>query len=66
MIIDKQEKEQPRYYSTMYLEGYSPAEILMAKRRSMYEDYKEDISTKDMYVSLLDSIMKAGINERTK
>ena len=35
------EKNLPEYYDTMYLDGYTPEEILMAHRKMMYENLKE-------------------------
>jgi len=32
----------PDYYDTMYLDGFTPEEILMALRKQMYEDYLKD------------------------
>lgn len=34
-------KSVPDYYSTMYKDGYSPNEILMAKRKTMLKDYMD-------------------------
>lgn len=31
----------PKYYSTMYMDGFSPSEILEAKRREMIEEIEE-------------------------
>lgn len=30
----------PEYYDTMYLDGYTPYEILHATRKKMYKDYQ--------------------------
>ena len=34
-LIDQYHRTVPEYYSTMYMDGYSPEEILFAARRSM-------------------------------
>jgi len=34
-------KRIPEYYDTMYLEGYTPYEILYATRKKMYREYME-------------------------
>ena len=31
----------PEYYDTMYLDGYTPYEILHATRKKMYSEYQE-------------------------
>ena len=31
----------PEYYDTMYLDGYTPYEILYATRKKMYREYLE-------------------------
>ena len=40
-IIVGKEKHIPEYYPTMYLDGYSPMEILQAAHRKMYADYRK-------------------------
>lgn len=35
-ITDQLNKQIPEYYSSMYLDGYNPNEILYAKRRQMF------------------------------
>lgn len=34
-------KRIPEYYDTMYLDGYTPYEILYATRKKMYREYQE-------------------------
>ena len=31
----------PEYYDTMYLDGYTPYEILYATRKKMFREYQE-------------------------
>ena len=40
-IIVGKEKHIPEYYPTMYLDGYSPMEILQAAHRKIYADYRK-------------------------
>ena len=40
MLIDSDHKNLPDYYASMYLDGYTPAQILEAKRRSMAKEYR--------------------------
>ena len=32
------QRELPEYYDTMYLDGYTPEEILQAQRNTMYKE----------------------------
>ena len=34
-------KRIPEYYDTMYMDGYTPYEILYATRKKMYREYQE-------------------------
>ena len=34
-------RKVPRYYDTMYLDGFTPEEILFAKSRDMQESYEQ-------------------------
>ena len=40
MLIDEYYKNLPEYYDTMYMDGYTPEQIMEAHRRSMVEKYK--------------------------
>jgi len=40
-IYDRIMNKIPDYYPAMYQDGFSPEEILMAKRRQMYQDIEE-------------------------
>ena len=40
-LYDEATKRIPDYYSTMYQDGFTPEEILMAKRRQMHQDIEE-------------------------
>ena len=42
MFYEKMNREVPEYYPTMYLDGYTPEEILCARRKSMLKKQKED------------------------
>lgn len=43
-LYEKSNLQIPEYYDTMYLDGFTPEEILMAKRKQMDEafDDKDD------------------------
>ncbi len=34
-------RDVPEYYDWMYLDGYTPEQIMYAKRKQMYRDYIE-------------------------
>ena len=40
-LKDYNMRKIPKYYSTMYMDGFSPSEILEAKRREMIEEIEE-------------------------
>ena len=40
-LYDETMKKIPDYYSTMHQDGFTPEEILMAKRRQMHQDFEE-------------------------
>ena len=40
MLIDEYHKSLPDYYDTMYLDGYTPEQIMEAKHRSMAKEYR--------------------------
>ena len=42
MLIDEYHKNLPDYYDTMYLDGYTPVQIMEAKHRSMRKKYLAD------------------------
>lgn len=39
MLIDEYFKNLPDYYDTMYLDGYTPEQIMEAQHRSMRKKY---------------------------
>ena len=41
MLIDECFKNLPDYYDTMYLDGYTPEQILEAQHRSMGKKYRQ-------------------------
>ena len=41
-LYEKMNRDVPEYYPTMYLDGYTPEEILRARRKSMLKKQKED------------------------
>ncbi len=41
-LIDEYFKNVPEYYDTMYADGFTPEQILYAKRRQMNEALEED------------------------
>lgn len=41
IIVDSTMSHVPEYYPYMYLDGYSPMEILQAAHRKIYADYQK-------------------------
>jgi hypothetical protein len=41
-LYEKSNLRIPEYYDTMYLDGFTPEEILMAKRKQMNEAFYND------------------------
>lgn len=42
MLIDEYYKKLPEYYDTMYMDGYTPEQIMEAHHRSMVKKYYAD------------------------
>ena len=40
-IYDKHNQNIPEYYNTMYMDGYSPEQILHAARRKMIQNFED-------------------------
>ena len=40
-IYDKYNESIPEYYNTMYMDGYSPEQILQAARRKMIQNFED-------------------------
>ena len=40
MLINQFHKNLPEYYDSMYLDGYTPEQIMEAKHRSMRKEYQ--------------------------
>ena len=40
-LADYYNRNIPEYYDTMYLDGYTPYEILYATRKKMHREYQE-------------------------
>lgn len=36
------DRKTPDYYPTMYLDGYSPTQIIVAKHRQMFQEHAND------------------------
>ena len=53
MIIQKQQDymKMPEYYPTMYLDGFTPEEILMAKRYQMLKEQRETAMPTDIHIT---------------
>lgn len=40
-ILEQYDRQIPEYYNTMYLDGYTPAQILRAAKRGLYQQHME-------------------------
>ena len=40
-LVEKKDGQIPDYYPTMYMDGYTPAQILHSAKRGIYQKYKE-------------------------
>lgn len=41
IIVDSKMSHIPEYYPYMYLDGYTPTEIMIAAHRKIYADYQK-------------------------
>lgn len=37
-LLEQNNQKIPEYYDTMYMDGFTPEEILMARRRAMFQE----------------------------
>ena len=49
-LFDYTQRKTPEYYPGMYLDGYSPDQILAAKHRQMFQE-QEDGETVNVMIS---------------
>ena len=40
-MFEEYDRKIPDYYPTMYMDGYTPAQILHSAKRGIYQKYKE-------------------------
>ena len=45
-LSDYYNRQIPEYYDTMYLDGYTPDQIMTAFRKKMYRDYEAQQAAK--------------------
>ena len=48
--------ELPSYYSTMYLDGYTPAQILEARHKSMYDGLSQEADTEGYEIHITSEV----------
>lgn len=48
--------ELPSYYSTMYLDGYTPLQILEARHQSMYEELTQGTDTEGYKIHITSEV----------
>ena len=44
-LLEWYNRQIPEYYDTMYLDGYTPEQIMDAKHKQMYQDFIERKNT---------------------
>ena len=60
-LMEQFDKQIPDYYPTMYLDGYTPAQILHSAKRGMYQKHmerKQQRTTETDVRSALEAAMK--------
>ena len=60
-LMEQFDKQIPDYYPTMYLDGYTPAQILHSAKRGMYQKHigRKQLRTTEQDVrSVLEAAMK--------
>lgn len=50
-MLDKLYENLPEYYPSMYLDGFTPEQILMAKRKSMLKNRQESEDTTEIVIT---------------
>ena len=50
-LIDEYSKNVPEYYDTMYADGFTPEQILYAKRRQMNEALEDDADDDEITIT---------------
>ena len=46
-LYDYQTRNIPEYYDGMYLDGYTPEQIIMASRKKMIREYEDRIAAEE-------------------
>ena len=60
-LMEQLDKQIPDYYPTMYLDGYTPAQILHSAKRGMYQKHmerKQQRATEQNVRSVVEAAMK--------
>ena len=66
MLIDEYFKNLPDYYDTMYLDGYTPEQILEAQPRSMRKKYqrkREETATEAAVQAQLEKQLEKAVSK---
>lgn len=58
MTLSNYYNKIPEYYPTMYLDGYTPQQILNAHHKTMYESYLERKEEQEMPMFQITSVVK--------
>ena len=57
-VAEYYDKRVPEYYPTMYMEGYTPQQILYAAHRKMHQDYLERQEEAEVPECQIQSVVK--------
>ncbi len=58
VLSEYYDRQIPDYYPTMYLDGYSPQQILHSLHRKMYNEYLERKEEAEIPVFTIQSVVK--------
>ena len=57
-MIEQFDRQIPEYYPIMYLDGYTPEQILHAAHRKVYQDYTERKEAEQIPTLNIKSVVK--------
>lgn len=57
-VAEYYDRQIPEYYPTMYMDGYTPQQILYAAHRKMYQDHLERQEEAEVPALNIQSVVK--------
>ena len=64
-MFEEYDRKIPDYYPTMYMDGYTPAQILHSAKRGMYQKYKESKQQRGTEKDVL-SVLESALHSMFK